>query len=81
MTKKGQKSQITKLFVRSEIIRREEAPDNRFSKKYVSRSFKVIEGSKIALRDQSLNCIKSIQMICQNEALDASFSYFVNLPA
>ena len=46
MTKKGQKGQITNLFESSEITGQEGALDDRFSKNFVSRSFKVIEGQK-----------------------------------
>ena len=46
MTKKGQIGQITKLIESSGITDQEAALDDRFSKKFVTRSFKVIEGQK-----------------------------------
>ena len=42
--KKRQKGQISNLIERSQIVRQNEALDLRFSIKFMSRSFKVIQG-------------------------------------
>ena len=46
ITKKGQKGQISNLLENSQIVPQNEALDERFSKKFVSRSLKVIKGQK-----------------------------------
>ena len=60
--KKGQKGQITNLIESSQILPQNEVLEVRCSKKFISRSFKVIEGQnngntvkQVKLRTRSIN--------------------------